>query len=124
MKKKRHIIGFESKRQPLLPRAAFAHRVARSFGVATALIGVSLGAGMVGYSATEGMSSIDAFANASMILSGMGPLDAPKTFNGKLFAGLYALYSGLVLVLSAGVVLAPLVHRMVHRFHLEEDSAE
>ena len=122
--KERHIIGFESKRQPLLPRAAFAHRVARSFGVATALIGVSLGAGMVGYSATEGMSSIDAFANASMILSGMGPLDAPKTFNGKLFAGLYALYSGLVLVLSAGVVLAPLVHRMVHRFHLEEDSAE
>ena len=124
MKKKRHIIGFESKRHPLLPRAAFAHRVARSFGVATALIGVSLGAGMVGYSATEGMSSIDAFANASMILSGMGPLDAPKTFNGKLFAGLYALYSGLVLVLSAGVVLAPLVHRMVHRFHLEEDSGE
>lgn len=121
--KKRRVTGFESKRQPLLPPAAFARRVARSFGVATAMIGVSLGAGMAGYAATEGMASIDAFANASMILSGMGPLDAPKTFNGKLFAGLYALYSGLVLVLSAGVVLAPLLHRIIHRFHLEEDAA-
>ena len=120
--KKRHIVGFESKKHPLLPRRKFAHRVARSFGVASAMVGLSLGVGMLGYHTTEGMPAIDAFANASMILSGMGPLDAPKTFNGKLFAGMYALYSGLVLVLAAGVVLAPLVHRMIHRFHMEEED--
>jgi hypothetical protein len=79
---------------------------------------------MAGYAAFEGMSAVDAFVNASMILSGMGPLDAPKTVGGKLFAGSYALYSGLVLVLAAGLVLAPLVHRMLHRFHLEDESGK
>jgi len=63
---------------------------------------------------------MDAFVNASMILSGMGPLDAPKTWGGKLFAGLYALYSGLLLLLASSIVLAPVVHRLFHRFHLEE----
>ena len=66
---------------------------------------------------------MDAFVNASMILSGMGPLDAPKTWIGKLFAGLYALYSGLLLLLASSIVLAPVVHRLFHRFHLEEDKA-
>ena len=121
---KRHILHYESKQQPLLPRPEFAQRVARNFAVASGLIAVSLIGGMIGYHLTEDMGWIDAFANAAMILSGMGPLEPLKTMGGKLFAGLYALYSGLVLVLASGIVLAPIVHRMFHRFHLEEEAAE
>jgi hypothetical protein len=105
-----------------LPRNEFAWRMAWNFAVASGLVGFSLLGGMLGYHLAEGMDWIDAFANASMILSGMGPLDPLKTYGGKLFAGLYALYSGLVLVLASGIVLAPIIHRMFHRFHLEEDA--
>ncbi len=77
---------------------------------------------MLGYHWLEGMPWIDAFANAAMILSGMGPLDPLRTDGGKLFAGLYAIYSGLAVILIAGVVFAPVVHRFLHRFHLEPDS--
>jgi hypothetical protein len=96
--------------------------VALSFGAASGLIGVSLLGGMIGYHVLEGMAWIDAFANASMILSGMGPLDPPKTWGGKLFAGLYALYSGLAVILAAGILFTPVVHRMLHRFHLETEG--
>ena len=99
-----------------------AKRLAWNFAVASCLIGVSLFGGMIGYRSTEDMNWIDAFVNASMILSGMGPLDQPKTYIGKLFAGLYALYSGLILILASGIVLAPVVHRLFHRFHLEEEK--
>ena len=119
---KRHLLRFESRHQALLPRSEFARRVARNFVAASSLVGASLLGGMLGYHLTEDMKWIDAFANASMILSGMGPLDQLKTWGGKLFAGLYALYSGLVLVLASGVILAPIVHRMFHRFHLEADK--
>ena len=121
---KRHILRFEAKHDALLPRPEFARRVARNFAAASALVGVSLLGGMLGYHLTEGMGWVDAFANASMILSGMGPLEPLKTTGGKLFAGCYALYSGLVLVMAAGVVLAPVVHRMFHRFHLEEGAGQ
>jgi hypothetical protein len=119
---KHHFLGYESKHQPLLSRQAFARRLARNFAAAMVLIGVSLVGGMVGYHYLEGMAWIDAFANASMILSGMGPLGTLQTWDGKLFAGLYALYSGLALVLATGIVFAPVVHRMLHRFHLEDDK--
>src|SRR5579883_648130 len=119
---KHHLLQFESRHQPLLSRPAFARRVGRNFAAASTLIGVSLGGGMLGYRLTEGMDWIDAFANASMILSGMGPLEPLKTTGGKLFAGFYALYSGLVLILASGIVLAPMVHRMFHQFHLEADK--
>ena len=79
---------------------------------------------MLGYHLTEGMDWIDSFANASMILSGMGPLEPLKTAGGKVFAGLYALYSGLLLVLASGIVLAPILHRMLHQFHLAEETAK
>ena len=79
-------------------------------------------AGVGGYRLLEGMSWIDAFANAAMILSGMGPLTPLQTWGGKLFAGFYALYSGLMLIVATGVILAPVVHRMLHRFHLETDK--
>jgi hypothetical protein len=91
-----------------------------SFLIAMLLIGGSLLAGMWGYAHFEGMSWLDAFLNASMILSSMGPADQLKTNAGKLFAGCYALYSGLVIVLASGIVLAPVVHRLLHRFHVDE----
>jgi hypothetical protein len=118
---KRHLLRYESRHQPLLSRRAFAERLAVNFLVASLLIGLSLLAGMLGYCYFEGMDWIDAFVNAAMILSGMGPLTPPQTWSGKLFAGLYALYSGLALLLATGIVLTPIIHRMLHRFHLEEE---
>ena len=115
---RRRLLGFESKHQPLLPRRQFVRRLARNFAAAGLLIGVSLVGGMMGYHAFEGMVWIDAFANASMILSGMGPLSPLQTWAGKLFAGLYALYSGLVLIAATGIIFAPIVHRLLHRFHV------
>jgi hypothetical protein len=114
-----HLFKLEKRIQPLVSRRAFAGRLAKSFGAASALIFLSLFAGMSGYRWLEGMSWIDAYVNAAMILSGMGPLDAPKTFAGKLFAGTYALYSGLAVILAAGILFTPVVHRMFHQFHLE-----
>jgi hypothetical protein len=104
-----------------LSRRAFALRLGGSFCAASVLVGVSLLGGMLGYRFLEGLSWIDAFANAAMLLSGMGPLDPPKMWGGKLFAGLYALYSGLAVILAAGILFAPIVHRMLHRFHLEDE---
>lgn len=96
--------------------------MAASFGASSALISLSLLAGMAGYHYLESMDWIDSFASASMILSGMGPLEPLKTWGGKLFAGLYALYSGLALILCTGVILAPIVHRILHRFHMESSK--
>jgi hypothetical protein len=121
---KRGLLGYESRHQPLLSRVAFARRLAASSGAAALLIGLSLLGGMAGYRYLEGMEWIDAFANAAMILSGMGPLAPLRTWGGKLFAGLYALYSGLALILATGLIFAPVVHRVLHRFHLEADRGE
>jgi hypothetical protein len=110
---------FEHRAQPLIPPHQFIMRVAHSGIIAIALIAVSLIIGMVGYHTLEGLSWIDAFLNASMLLGGMGPVNVPLTFGGKLFAGMYALYSGLVVILVAGLILAPVAHRLLHRFHME-----
>ena len=115
----RHAFNYESRTQPLLSRTAFARRL-----VANLLIAVSLLAGMVGYHHFESMAWIDAFANASMILSGMGPLAPMQTWGGKCFAGWYALYSGLALILVSGLILAPILHRLMHRFHLDTEEEE
>lgn len=122
-RKKRSLVPFESKDQPLLSRAAFAWRLAGSLAWAVAMIAFSLALGMSGYRYFEGMDWIDAYVNASMILSGMGPLGDLKTWGGKFFAGSYALYSGLAVVIVTGFLLAPIVHRMLHKFHLEETDA-
>jgi len=94
-------------------------RMAHSGVIALALIAVSLFIGMIGYHLLEGLNWIDAFLNSSMLLGGMGPVNTPATFAGKLFAGLYALYCGLAVILVAGVILAPIAHRILHRFHME-----
>jgi hypothetical protein len=117
-----HVLRFEHKRQPLASRRLFARRLAGSFALSTTIITLSLLVGMAGYHHFERMPWIDAFVNASMILSGMGPLGSLQTWNGKAFAGLYALYSGLVLILAMGIVIAPIVHRVLHRFNLEAES--
>lgn len=114
----------ESKHQPLLSRSAFAKRMVHYFLAASILIFASLFCGMVGYHTLEGLPWIDAFLNASMILSGMGPVATLQTWGGKLFAGFYALYSGLLLILTAGLLMAPLVHRLLHRFHMEGKEQE
>jgi len=110
---------FEHRAQPVIPPERFIIRLAHSGIIALALIAVSLFIGMVGYHILEGLSWIDAFLNASMLLGGMGPVNTPATFGGKLFAGLYALYCGLAVILAAGVILAPIAHRILHRFHME-----
>jgi hypothetical protein len=106
----------------LLPRKKFLHRLARSMVVGALMILVSLTIGMVGYHVLGGLSWIDAFLDASMILSGMGPLSQLHNDQVKFFAGCYAIYCGLALISTAGVMLAPLIHRYLHKFHLEDDA--
>ena len=123
-KRRPHVLRFENRHAPLLPRPQFYRRVTSMALIGIALLILALGLGIVGYRATEHMSWLDAFANASMILSGMGPLGTLQTKAGKLFAGCYALFSGLAFITLAGFVLAPFVHRAFHRFHLADDNAE
>jgi hypothetical protein len=110
---------FEQRHEPLLPRAAFFRRMAKYASLALGFIAVSLVTGMAGYHYTERMSWIDAFVNSAMLMGGMGPVTTLQTDGGKLFAGLYALYCGLVLIIAIGIVAAPLLHRILHHFHLE-----
>jgi len=116
---KRLIPEFEHRTQPVIAPHRFMVRLAHSGIIAVALIAVSLFIGMLGYHYLESLSWIDAFLNAAMLLGGMGPVDMPVTSGGKLFAGLYALYCGLAVILVAGVVLAPVAHRILHKFHME-----
>lgn len=115
---------FEHPSKPLISRRQFILRIVRASLIGLTSLALSLGIGIAGYHFFEGLSWIDAFANAAMILSGMGPLTPLNTFDGKLFAGLYALFSGLTFITVVGVVLAPIIHRLFHRLHIqiEEDD--
>lgn len=124
MTRRHALFGFEKKRHPVLPRRQFVRRMARSLGIASGLALLSLLVGMAGYHFLENLPWIDAFVNAAMILGGMGPVDPLKTDGGKLFAGGYALYCGLVVIITAGVIFAPVMHRLLHKFHAEEDEQE
>jgi len=110
---------YEDGHAPLAPLSVFVRRLAGHFGVAAALVVLSLGAGMLGYRWFEHLGWADAFLNAAMLLGGEGPVEAPVSRGGKLFAGLYALYSGMVFVVVAGIVFTPVLHRLMHRFHLD-----
>ena len=112
---------YESRRQPVIARHAFLHRVSRHAAVAILVLLLSLGAGILGYMHYEGLSSVDAFLNAAMLLGGMGPVNPPLTTSGKLFAGVFALYAGLVFIVCAALILTPVVHRVLHHFHLQKD---
>ena len=113
---------FENSAQPLISRRQFVARLARNGGIVLILVAVSLMIGMLGYHALERMSWIDAFLNASMLLGGMGPVNAPATDGGKLFAGFYALYCGLLVIALAGLLMAPGAHRLLHRFHVQQSQ--
>ena len=110
---------FEHRSQPLLDRRAFLRRLGSTTLVALALIAGSLLLGMLGYHVFERLSWIDSFLNASMLLGGMGPIEQPQTYAGKLFAGSYALYCGLAVIAVAAILLSPIVHRLLHSFHVE-----
>ena len=113
---------FEPRHEPLAHRARFLRRVTRHALGAALLLFVSLLIGIWGYWYFEGLEGLDAFLNAAMLLGGMGPLESPHTTGGKIFAGLYALYSGMIVLVAAGVLLAPVLHRFLHRFHLDSGA--
>jgi hypothetical protein len=115
---------FEHHTEPLLARAAFAARLLRHAVMFIGLVGVALGIGVLGYHKLEGLSWIDATLNASMILGGMGPMSALHTDAGKLFASAYALFSGLLFVVAMGVLFAPIIHRLMHQFHFQDQTSE
>lgn len=113
---------YEHHKQPLASRKVFVQRLARNGLIGFLLLTFSLGVGMIGYHYLEGLSWIDSLLNASMILGGMGPVNPLQTDAGKIFASFYALYSGVVLLASVGVLAAPIFHRFLHHFHLVEDK--
>lgn len=113
--------AYEPKAHPPIPRERFARRVLVHAAAAMAVLAFSLALGMVGYMYFEHLPWRDAFLNAAMLMGGMGPVDAPRTNDGKVFAGLYALYAGLVFLAAAGLVFAPIMHRLMHKFHWQQD---
>jgi hypothetical protein len=115
---------FEHRKQPLLPWPHFFARVARSILVTLAIVGLSLLIGSSGYHFCGGLPWIDAVLNAAMILTGMGPVDTLHTNEGKLFATVYCLYSGIAFLSMVAILLGPIVHRLMHQFHFEEDEPD
>ena len=118
------ITSFERRHQPLISHRRFADRMLKAVGLWCVLAGVGLAIGMAGYAAFEGMSLADAYVNAAMILAGMGPMGELKTTAGKVFAGSYAIFSGLLIVIATGFVLAPIFHRLLHHFHVESHQQD
>jgi hypothetical protein len=114
------MIMFEHTSQPLLPRRAFVARVLVHLALAIVTVGVALGVGILGYHFLGGLQWIDALVNASMILGGMGPVDLITSQSGKLFTSFYALFSGLFFIGVASLAIAPFVHRIMHRMHLDQ----
>jgi hypothetical protein len=112
---------YERRSQPLLERKKFLVRLVKHATVSLGLLLLSLFAGMLGYRLLEGFSWIDALLNASMILGGMGPVNELSTDGGKLFASFYAIFSGVIFLIGAGVIITPVAHRVIHHLHLEDD---
>jgi hypothetical protein len=117
---------FETRSQPLLSRERFIRRVLRAFATTLVIVALSLGMGMAGYHFLCGLAWTDALLNSAMILTGMGPVDPIHSTSGKLFASFYALYSGIAFLSMTAILLAPIIHRGLHSFHLdaEEDDKE
>lgn len=111
---------YETKKEAPLTRPGFWRRLIKHAGVAVGLIVFSLIVGMAGYCGFEGMSLVDGFQNTAMLLGGMGQVVNPTSSAGKIFAGIFALYAGLVFIVTAALLLTPLLHRLMHRFHWPE----
>jgi len=112
---------YESKTQAPLPRVHFVRRLLLHAAIVFGLLALSLAAGMLGYAHFEQLPWLDAFLNSAMLLGGMGPVNPPLTSGGKLFAGLYALYAGLLFIVAAALIFAPVVHRVLHKFHWDSE---
>lgn len=115
-----HFERLEHRSEKILPLRRFYIRVIKFALLSLALVFFSLGVGMLGYMYFEGMSPVDAFLNSAMLMGGMGPVDALRTDGGKIFAGLYALYCGFILLVSIAIFMTPFFHRLIHHFHLED----
>lgn len=113
---------YEPRYSPPISLRRFVLRMLAHAGLAMSLVGISLFAGMLGYAHYEQMSWLDAFLNSAMLLGGMGPVKTDLSEPGKFFAGVYALYAGLVFIAVMSIILAPIVHRVLHRFHWAEQS--
>jgi hypothetical protein len=113
---------YENRRDRLLTRAQFARRVFGHIGFAVGAAAIALYAGMAGYHYLGGLNWVDSLLNASMILGGMGPVDLLKTDAAKVFASFYALFSGLFFIGVLAVLLAPFVHRVMHKLHMDEEG--
>ena len=111
---------FERRHEPLLPRRLFLWRLARWGAVAGAVVLGSLAIGVCGYHYLGSLPWIDSLLNASMILGGMGPVDSMKSNAAKVFASMYALYSGLALIAVVGLMLTPVIHCFLHKFHIAD----
>ncbi len=116
-----HTNSLEHRTEPLLPRAAFRRRLLRYGSYAAVLLGVSLAGGTLGFWYFAEQRGIDALLNAAMLLGGMGPVGEIRCTSGKLFATFFALYAGLAFIGVAGILLTPISHRILHKFHLEEE---
>jgi len=101
-------------------RRKFYHRFLRALGLSAGVVGFSLGLGILGYHFIAGFNWVDSLLNAAMILTGMGPVGTLNSDAAKLFASAYALFSGVVFITATGILLAPMFHRVLHRFHIEE----
>ena len=110
---------FEHRSEPVMPGHRFALRLLRHLLISGAIVAISLVVGVAGYEHFEHLDLRDSFLNAAMLLGGMGPVDTQLSAAGKVFAGVYALYAGLVFIVAAGVLLAPLVHRILHSVHCD-----
>jgi hypothetical protein len=110
---------FEHRSQPIISRPAFLRRLGKFTLLALGLVLVSWFIGILGYRLFEGLPWVDATLNAAMILGGMGPVNQLYTNAGKIFASLYALFSGVIFLVSLGVLLTPIIHRLFHKFHQE-----
>lgn len=121
---RRSYLRLEHRSQPVLSSARFLLRVLRYTVSASVIVSLALGIGMLGYHGLEHLSWLDAFLNAAMILGGMGPVNELHSDAGKFFAGCYALFSGWVFLVVAGLLFAPAIHRLLHRFHFDADSAD
>jgi len=115
-------VTFEPRHHPLAPAPVFRRRVLSSVGLAGVVLGGSLAVGIAGYHWWGGLDWLDALVNASMILGGMGPVDPITRPAGKWFASAYALYSGVALLTSVGIIFTPGLHRLLHAFHIGEEE--
>jgi cytochrome c biogenesis protein CcdA len=113
---------FESRYEPILPTPIFIRRMANCLGLALVLVVFALGIGTLGYHFIAQLRWIDALLNASMILTGMGPVDVLRTKGAKIFASIYALFSGVVFISMMGLLLSPIAHRVLHKFHMSEED--